>query len=408
LPCSAVKNTLIQSGCAVIDLGVATTPTVEIAVLEEQADGGIIITASHNPIEWNALKLLNNQGEFLTAEQGNEMIDIAESGKLNSAAWNNFGIAVTSDAYDRIHINKVLELPFINPGQIEAQNYRVLVDAVEGAGSTIVPQLCHALGMNDIIELACAASGIFPRNPEPIEKNLTQTLARMKEEQCDFGIIVDPDVDRLVMICEDGTLFGEEYTLVACADYYLSHNKGHIANNLSSSRALRDIALKHGVECFSSKVGEANVIEEMKRQNATIGGEGNGGVILPEIHYGRDALVGIALFVQAFCQWQLQHNNQPLSAFKKTFPEYHMAKQKLNLADTKGSVDSAFEILAKTYASEKVTTIDGLKIDFEASWIHMRKSNTEPIVRIYTEAKTAEDAHKLASKFETELLEALK
>lgn len=402
-----VKNTLVQMGCVVIDLGLATTPTVEIAVLEEKADGGIIITASHNPIEWNALKLLNKYGEFLTAAQGQAMIEIAEKDDLKSATWNNYGISVANSAYDDLHIQKVLNLPFIDKPLIEKQNYRVLVDAVEGAGSLIVPRLCHALGMNDIVEIGCKASGIFPRNPEPIEKNLTETLARIKEEKCDFGIIVDPDVDRLVMICEDGTLFGEEYTLVACADYYLTKNKGAVVNNLSSSRALRDIAKKHNVECFSSKVGEANVIEEMKAQNATIGGEGNGGVILPEIHYGRDALVGIALFVQAFCEWQQENQKKPISTFKKSFPEYHMAKNKISLANTRGNVDEGFEKLAKAYASEKVTTIDGLKIDFSESWIHLRKSNTEPIVRIYTEAKTPEEANNLAKKFETELLETL-
>ncbi len=402
-----VKNVLIQSGCVIVDLGLATTPTVEIAVLEEEADGGIIITASHNPIEWNALKLLNNKGEFLTAEEGQAMIQIAESGEFKSASWNNFGISVTNNAYDALHIQKVLDLPFINTELIEKQNYRVLIDAVEGAGSLIVPQLCHALGINDLVEVGCKASGIFPHNPEPIEKNLTETLALVNTESCDFGIIVDPDVDRLAMISEDGTLFGEEYTLVACADYYLTKNKGNVANNLSSSRALNDIAKKHGVGCFSSKVGEANVIEEMKSRQATIGGEGNGGVILPEIHYGRDALIGIGLFVQAFCQWQLHNNNQPLSAYKKTFPEYHMDKQKIKLSGVKGSVENAFETLAETYASEKVTTIDGLKIDFPEAWVHLRKSNTEPIVRIYTEAKSPNEAQDLAKRFEKELLDAL-
>ncbi|NTV45797.1 MAG: phosphoglucosamine mutase, partial [Chlorobiales bacterium] len=402
-----VQCVLVQAGCNVINIGVATTPTVEIAVTEEGADGGIIITASHNPVEWNALKLLNSKGEFLTAAEGVEMIALAEKHDLHSAVWNHYGMVVPNDSYDERHIEKVLCLPFVKPEEIAKKRYKVLVDAVEGAGSSIVPELCRRLGIAEVIEVACGGTGMFPHNPEPIESNLVETMARIKYEGCDFGIVVDPDVDRLALICEDGTLFGEEYTLVACADFYLKYKKGAVVNNLSSSRALRDVAGKHSVESFSGKVGEANVIEVMKEKHAVIGGEGNGGVILPEVHYGRDALVGIGLFVQAFCEWQTANGSGTLSEFKKTFPEYHMGKHKIKLPENGANVDEGFRRLAEKYSNEQITTIDGLKIDFSDSWAHMRKSNTEPIVRIYTEAKTRDDAEKLADRFSKELLSFL-
>lgn len=402
-----VQCVLAQAGCNVVNIGVATTPTVEIAVTEEEADGGIIITASHNPVEWNALKLLNHKGEFLTAAQGAEMIALADKKDLHSATWNNYGITVPNDAYDERHIEKVLALPYVKPEEIAKKRYKVLVDAVEGAGSAIVPELCRRLGIAEVIEVACGGSGLFPHNPEPVEANLVETMSRIKYEGCDLGIVVDPDVDRLALICEDGTLFGEEYTLVACADFYLKHKKGTVVNNLSSSRALRDIAARHCVESFSGKVGEANVIEVMKEKEAVIGGEGNGGVILPEVHYGRDALVGIGLFIQAFCEWQTANGGGKLSEYKKTFPEYHMAKHKIKLPENGENVDEGFRRLAEKYSSEQITTIDGLKIDFADSWAHMRKSNTEPIVRIYTEAKTREDAEALAERFSKELLSFL-
>jgi len=402
-----VQSVLVQSGCNVMNIGVATTPTVEVAVIDENAAGGVIITASHNPVEWNALKLLNSKGEFLTASEGKEMIALAESGDLDSATWNNFGISISDASYMERHVQKVLALPYVKPEELAAQKYKILVDAVEGAGSEVVPALCRELGAAQVIEVGCKGTGIFPHNPEPIEENLQETMAMTAAEGCDFGIIVDPDVDRLALICEDGTLFGEEYTLVACADFYLKQKKGALANNLSSSRALRDVAAKHGVACFSSKVGEANVIEVMKEKNVVIGGEGNGGVILPDMHYGRDALIGIGLFMQAFCDWQKENGGGKLSEFKKTFPIYFMSKQKMKLPASGASVDDAFKQLEAKYANEQVTTLDGLKIDFAETWVHLRKSNTEPIVRIYTEAKSKTEADALAERFSKELLDLL-
>jgi phosphomannomutase len=399
-----VSNTLALCGCDVIDLGIATTPTVEIAVPLEDADGGLIITASHNPVAWNALKMLNHRGEFLTAGEVDELLVIAEKELFATARWDRIGTIVRDDRYDGLHIEEVINLPCIDTRAIAKEQFRVLVDCVEGAGFSIVPQLCRALGINSIVAVACGGTGLFPRNPEPIEENLSGTIAALKESGCDFALIVDPDVDRLAVLCEDGSLFGEEYTLVACADFYLKHHNGPVANNLSSSRALRDIAAEHGVKCYSAKVGEANVSEVMKEVQAVIGGEGNGGVILPELHYGRDALVGIALFVQAFTLWRTANKAGSLSEFRRHFPEYFMSKQKIVLGKTdRTTLDKLFTDIASLYHTAEANRLDGLKLDFADSWVHLRPSNTEPIIRIYAEAPSKAGAEALAGELKEEI-----
>ncbi len=399
-----VSNTLLLCGCDVIDLGMATTPTVEMAVTNEHADGGLIITASHNPVEWNALKMLNHLGEFLSAEEVAELLDIAEKEEFVTARWDDLGSMSHKCDYDDYHIEKVLQLSCINPAAITREHFKVLVDCVEGAGYAIIPKLCEKLGIESIVKFACDGTGLFPRNPEPIEENLPDTIAALRASECDFALIVDPDVDRLALLCEDGTLFGEEYTLVACADFYLKHNPGAVANNLSSSRALRDIASRYGVACYSSKVGEVNVSEMMKAQHAVIGGEGNGGVILPELHYGRDALVGIALIVQAFALWRSANNGGLLSQFRRQFPDYVMSKQKIVLGHaSRESLQKIFNDIALLYENADSCMLDGLKLDFVDSWVHLRPSNTEPVVRIYTEAPTRERAEALANELKHEI-----
>jgi len=394
-----VQSVLVLSGCNVTDIGIATTHTVELAVTEEKADGGLIITASHNPVEWNALKMLNHRGEFLDAEDVDELMRIASVPNPNSARWDEIGTATETRRHDTLHIEKILALPFIHTDDIKKAKFRVLVDCVEGAGYRIVPDLCHQLGMAEVIPFACGGTGIFPRNPEPIEENLQATIAALKESRADFALVVDPDVDRLAIISEDGTLFGEEYTLVACADYYLKERPGSVANNLSSSRALKDIAARYGQECFSAKVGEANVTQLMKEHQAVIGGEGNGGVILPELHYGRDALVAIAMAVQAFAYWQKTHPGEPISRFRCEFPNYEMSKQKISLtSEGKQRLPEIFEAIAQSYPAAKADTRDGLKLDFPESWVHLRPSNTEPIVRIYSEATKRKEAESLADE----------
>ncbi len=403
-----VGSTLALSGCRVIDLGVATTPTVEIATVAEQADGGIIVTASHNPVEWNALKLLNRRGEFLNEPEVEELLEIYRNEEFTPADWTQVGAREENNKYDELHIEKILALPFIEPSRIAGQHFRVLVDAVEGAGSSIVPQLCKRLGVSGVETVHCGASGIFPRNPEPLPENLAATIEALKEKTCDFAIVVDPDVDRLAMICEDGSLFGEEYSLVACADFYLRHKAGTVVNNLSSSRALRDIAERYRQRCFSAKVGEANVIEVMKKKNAVIGGEGNGGIILPELHYGRDALVGIALFLQAFTEWRERNlkENTALSGFRKDFPDYFMAKKKVRLEEKPDTekLGELFSAIAEAHPEGTVNREDGMKLDFPGEWVHIRQSNTEPVLRIYTEAKSRERAEALAVSLTREIL----
>ncbi|HWQ25542.1 MAG TPA: phosphoglucosamine mutase [Chlorobaculum sp.] len=401
-----VASTLALCGCDVVDLGMTTTPTVEIATAGEQADGGLIVTASHNPVQWNALKMLNENGEFLTAPDVELLLEIARDRAFQPAGWETVGSVVGDNSWDTVHIDRILNLPCIDKSLISRMNFRVLIDAVEGAGSFIVPELCKQLGVRDIKTLACQGTGIFPRNPEPIEENLGETMRILRNESCDFGIIVDPDVDRLALVCEDGTLFGEEYTLVACADFYLNHRKGPVVNNLSSSRALRDIAARHEVECFSAKVGEANVVEVMKSCGAAIGGEGNGGVILPELHYGRDALVGIALFIQAFAEWKTATGGT-LSGFRRTFPDYFMSKQKVVLEEmSKEVIDAIFDIVATNHPDAEQSRLDGLKLDFPSGWVHLRPSNTEPIIRIYAEAGSKDEADSLADTFIAEIRSA--
>lgn len=399
-----VSNTLALCGCNVIDLGIASTPTVEIATVGEEAGGGIIVTASHNPVEWNALKLLNSKGEFLDEVELEELLCILRDERYGLARWNDVGHCSCCQAYDAVHIEKILALDCIDTDRIRRQNFRVLVDAVEGAGSFVVPELCRQLGISQVSTISCSGSGIFPRNPEPLAENLGATVEALKEHQCDFAIVVDPDVDRLALISEDGSLFGEEYTLVACADFYLGSHKGPVVNNLSSSRALQDIAHKHGQECYSAKVGEANVSALMKSCGAVIGGEGNGGVIVPELHYGRDALVGIGLFVQAFTLWrELEPKHQALSDFRRTFPDYIMLKEKVMLTRRPENLNDLFHDLVSSNPDARHDMQDGLKLDFERSWVHIRPYNTEPILRIYTEAETRDKAESLAGRFREDI-----
>jgi phosphomannomutase len=394
-----VSCTLALCGCDVVDIGMATTPTVEIATAGEKADGGLIVTASHNPVEWNALKMLNEDGEFLTAADVEELLDIARAGTYEPAGWEQIGMVTTNISWDKAHIDMILKLSCIDRNFISNMKFRVLIDAVEGAGSFIVPELCRQLGISNIKTYACQGTGIFPRNPEPVEENLFQTMDIVARESCDLGIIVDPDADRLALICEDGSLFGEEYTLVACADFYLKHHKGTVVNNLSSSRALRDIARQYDAGYFTAKVGEANVTEVMKEHHAVIGGEGNGGIILPEIHYGRDALIGIALFIQAFAEWRSVTGGS-LSGFRNTFPKYFMSKRKVELENmSKETLARLFDLIAEEYPEAEVNRLDGLKLDFPDGWVHLRPSNTEPIIRIYTEAVSKEAAETLAESF---------
>ena len=393
-----VQYTLVGLGIDVINIGLSTTPTVEVAVPLEQADGGIILTASHNPKQWNALKLLNNKGEFLSAQDGNEILQIAEQNTYEFASVDTLGQVQDNDAYMDIHVDEVLKLSLVDVEGIREKNFRVVVDAVNSSGGIAIPKLLEELGV-EVIKLYCTPNGHFPHNPEPLKEHLGDICQKVVQEKADFGIVVDPDVDRLAFICEDGEMFGEEYTLVACADYVLGKTKGNIVSNLSSSRALRDIAHKHGVEYFVSAVGEVNVVQEMKRVNAIIGGEGNGGVIYPELHYGRDALVGVALFLSL-----LVEKNISVKKLRQSYPAYFMSKNKIELTPAV-NVDLILQKMAQQYAQENVSTIDGVKIDFADSWVHLRKSNTEPIIRIYTEAPSQNQADNLAQRIMNEIKE---
>ncbi|MEI7749438.1 MAG: phosphoglucosamine mutase [Candidatus Moraniibacteriota bacterium] len=401
-----LAQALALSGIDVIDLGIATTPTVELAVTEAGANAGIIVTASHNPLQWNALKLLNARGEFLNPDELASFLAIMESAAFVPARFDGIGSVAEDRTADEMHIGKILALPFVDTEAVARQGFRVLVDAVEGAGSVIIPELCRRLGITDIVTLDCGGTGLFPRNPEPIIDNLGKTMDRVREAECDFGIIVDPDVDRLALVNEDGTLFGEEYTLVSCADFFLKKNPGTAVNNLSSSRALRDVAEKYGQKCVSAKVGEANVVAVMKEERATIGGEGNGGIILPALHYGRDALVGVALFTSAFATWRdgrADGEEKTLSAFRKTLPEYFMAKNRLEVSIPKEKLSELFSKISTAHPDAVADVRDGLKLDFPEYWVHLRASNTEPIIRIYTEAKSAEEAERVAEEFMNEI-----
>ena len=394
---SLIVSTLQSVGLNILDIGLSTTPTVEMAVMMEKADGGIILTASHNPKQWNALKLLNNKGEFLNGEEGLKILDIAERDDFDFVEVDDLGSIKKDDTYIQQHIDKIMELALVNKSIIEKANFKVVVDAVNSTGGISIPQMLRALGVTDVVELYCTPNGDFPHNPEPLKENLTEISELVVTEKADFGIVVDPDVDRLAIISEDGVMFGEEYTLVAVADYVLSKVKGNTVSNLSSSRALRDVTKKHGSSHQASAVGEVNVVKLMKDTNAIIGGEGNGGIIYPELHYGRDSLVGVALFLSL-----LAEKNKSCSELRKEYPAYFMSKNKIQLTP-EIDVDKVLSEIEKRYNSEEISTIDGVKIDFDNEWIHMRKSNTEPIIRIYTEAKSQADADSLAERFINEL-----
>lgn len=391
-----VMNTLIGMGIDVINLGLSTTPTVEVAVPMEHADGGIILTASHNPKQWNALKLLDANGEFLNAAHSQRVLDLAEREDVDFAEVDDLGKITVNNAYFDLHIDEVLALDYVDVEAIKSCKFKVVVDGVNSTGGIVVPLLLERLGVEPI-KLHCTPDGHFPHNPEPLKAHLTDLSDKVVQTGADFGIAVDPDVDRLAFMDEQGTLFGEEYTLVACADFVLSQNKGNTVSNLSSTRALRDVTQKHGGAYTASAVGEVNVVNAMKANKAVIGGEGNGGIILPEAHFGRDALVGIALFLSLLAEKQIS-----VSALKKTYPLYYMSKKKIDL-DPNIDVDGLLEAMENKYANEPLTTVDGVKIDFADSWVHLRKSNTEPIIRIYTEATSQQQADKLADRFIVEL-----
>ncbi len=386
-----VMNTLIGMGIHVIDLGLSTTPTVEIAVPMEHADGGIILTASHNPKEWNALKLLNSKGEFLNGKDGEKILEYASSAAFEFAAVDDLGSITVNDAYIDLHIEEVLALDLVDVAAIKAAQLKAVVDGVNSTGGIAIPRLLDALGVIPV-ELYCDPTGHFPRKPEPLKEHLGDICELVVKEKADLGIVVDPDVDRLAFIDEKGEMFGEEYTLVACADYVLSQTKGNTVSNLSSSRALRDITQKHGGSYSASAVGEVNVVQTMKDTNAVIGGEGNGGIIYPASHYGRDSLVGVALFLT-----HLAKGNKTVSELRASYPSYFMSKQKIALTPSL-DVDQLLDKIAQEYSKEEVSTIDGVKIDFEHHWVHLRKSNTEPIIRIYTEASSQAEADRVANE----------
>ncbi|MBR1808729.1 MAG: phosphoglucosamine mutase [Paludibacteraceae bacterium] len=384
-----VTGTLLGMGINVVDIGLATTPTTELAVTGEHAAGGIILTASHNPMQWNALKLLNDKGEFLTDKEGKEVLQIAEAEDFCFAQAAELGVLTQKD-YLPYHIENVLGLRLTDRQAIEKADFTVAVDCVNSVGGIAIPALLRALGVKNIIELNCTPDGLFPHNPEPLPQHLTQISALMRSGKADVGFVVDPDVDRLAIICENGDMFGEEYTLVSVADYVLTHTSGNTVSNLSSTRALSDVTLRHGGSYSASAVGEVNVVTEMKRTNAVIGGEGNGGVIYPASHYGRDALVGIALFLS-----HLAHKHVTVSRLKKEYPLYAISKNRIELTPDI-DVDALLQKIKEHFNNERVNDIDGVKIDFKEGWVHLRKSNTEPIIRVYSEAATAEEADRLA------------
>jgi phosphomannomutase len=386
-----VVNTLLALGIDVVDAGLSTTPTVEMAVMEEQAAGGIILTASHNPKQWNALKLLNHKGEFISAEDGAVVLALAESSDFLFATVDHLGVRTQKD-FLAMHIAKILELPLVNRDLIAAKKYKIAIDAVNSVGGIAVPALLNALGVETIKEINCEPTGHFAHNPEPLPEHLGQIASEVKSSKCDLGIVVDPDVDRLALICDDAEMFGEEYTLVAIADYYLKHTPGPTVSNLSSTRALRDVTEKAGQLYEASAVGEVNVVAKMKEIGAVIGGEGNGGIIVPELHYGRDALAGIALFLSHLAETGLS-----AAALRATYPNYRMSKNKAELqAGT--DVDGILDKIQKKYKKQPINTVDGVKIEFDNDWVHLRKSNTEPIIRIYAESDSINTAENLTRK----------
>jgi len=393
-----VVSTLVGLGIDVIDLGLSTTPTVEIAVPLENANGGIILTASHNPKQWNALKLLNEKGEFLDADEGAIILQLAEKEDFNFTEVDELGAITSNDAYIDIHIDEVLNLPLIDADTIKKAKFKVVVDGVNSTGGIAIPKLLDSLGV-EVIKLYCDPTGHFPHNPEPLKEHLGDICELVVKEKADFGIVVDPDVDRLAFISNDGEMFGEEYTLVACADYVLGKTKGNTVSNLSSSRALRDITLKHKGIYEAAAVGEVNVVKKMKANNAIIGGEGNGGIIYPESHYGRDSLVGTALFLMLMAE-----KGGSVKDLRDSYPSYYMSKKKIQLTPEL-DVDEILVSMEKKYSKEEVSTIDGVKVDFPENWVHLRKSNTEPIIRVYTEAKTQSEADSLADRIIGEISE---
>jgi len=389
---SLVANTLVGLGINVIDLGLSTTPTVEVAVPIENADGGIILTASHNPKQWNALKLLNENGEFLNGEEGNKILEIAESDDFLFAEVDDLGIYSKNTTYVEKHIDEVLKLELVDVDAIKKAKFKVVVDAVNSTGGIFIPALLERLGV-ECVKLYCEPNGQFPHNPEPLKEHLTDISELVVKEKADLGIVVDPDVDRLALVSEDGSMFGEEYTLVACADYVLSRKGGNTVSNMSSSRALRDVTERHGGSYQASAVGEVNVVQLMKDTNAIIGGEGNGGIIYPESHYGRDSLVGVALFLSL-----LANKNMTCKELRDSYPNYFMSKNKIELTP-QINVDAILSAMTIKYQNEDVLTIDGVKINFDTEWVHLRKSNTEPIIRIYTESTSQSSADSLAERF---------
>ena len=392
-----VKQTLVGLGIDIIDLGLSTTPTVEVAVPMEGADGGIILTASHNPKQWNALKLLNQKGEFISGADGAALMAIAEAEAFNFADVDELGNIKQDASYLDKHIEAILNLPLVDAKAIAAAQFKVVVDAVNSSGGIFVPALLRALGVQDIEELYCEPTGHFPHNPEPLPEHLTELSAKVKANQAHLGITVDPDVDRLALVCEDGSMFGEEYTLVAVADYVLKHTPGPTVSNLSSTRALRDITEARSLRYEAAAVGEVNVVEKMKAIGAVIGGEGNGGIIYPELHYGRDSLVGIALFLS-----HLAHQKMSMTALRASYPNYVISKNKIDL-DPTTDVDAVLAKMEANYAAHEVDTTDGVKIYIDKEWVHLRKSNTEPIIRIYAESKDENAANALALKIMSEI-----
>lgn len=391
-----VSGTLMGCGFDVLDVGLSTTPTIEVAVQLEQSAGGIIITASHNPKEWNALKLLNAKGEFLSQKDGDEILLLAENDDFIFTEVTDLGKYSYDDSFNNKHIDAVLKLDLVNVNLVKTSGFKVVVDAVNSTGGFMIPRLLERMGVA-CIKLFCEPNGNFPHNPEPLPENLSEIVKLVVHEKADFGIVVDPDVDRLALICEDGSIFGEEYTLVAVADYVLSKTPGNTVSNLSSTRALRDITIKHKGNYQASSVGEVNVVEKMKATNAIIGGEGNGGIIYPELHYGRDALVGVALFLT-----QLAESKISAKKLRDSYPNYFISKNKIELTP-EIDVDAILTTLEQRYKNEQISTIDGLKIDFEDGWVHLRKSNTEPIIRIYAESEGEEKANVLANKMISEI-----
>ena len=395
-----VSGTLIGCGFDVLDVGLSTTPTIEVAVQIEQSAGGIIITASHNPKQWNALKLLNDKGEFLSAKDGEKILALAENDAFTFSEVDNLGKYTFDDTFNDKHIEEVLNLNLVDVDLVKSAGFKVVVDAVNSTGGFMIPRLLEKMGV-ECVKLYCEPNGKFSHNPEPLPKNLTEISKLVVEEKADFGIVVDPDVDRLAMVCEDGSIFGEEYTLVAVADYVLSKTPGNTVSNLSSTRALRVVTHNHNGSYEASAVGEVNVVDKMKATNAIIGGEGNGGVIYPEMHYGRDALIGVALFLT-----QLAERKISAKTLRDSYPNYFISKNKIQLTP-EIDVDAILTTLEEKYKNEQITTIDGLKIDFQEGWVHLRKSNTEPIIRIYAESEGEEKANKFANDMINEIKELI-